>query len=84
MLKFNDDKTEVLIIGTRQQLAKVNINKIAVGGININLMRTRNLGVWFDNHFNHKMTINKSCKVAYYPPLQHQAHKKVLDRKSVV
>ena len=62
-LKFNDNKTEFLIIGTGQQLAKVNISKITIGGTNIaQILTTRNLGVWFDNHLNHKMTINKSCK----------------------
>ena len=30
-LMLNDDKTEFLIIGTRQQLAKVNISCIRVG-----------------------------------------------------
>ena len=30
-LMLNDDKTEFLIIGTRQQMAKVNINCIRVG-----------------------------------------------------
>ena len=66
-LKFNDVKTEFLIIGTGQQLAKVNINKITIGGTNIApILTTQNLGVWFDNHLNHKMTINKSCKAAYY------------------
>ena len=30
-LMLNDDKTEFLIIGTRQELAKVNINCIRVG-----------------------------------------------------
>ena len=66
-LKFNGDKTEFLIIGTGQQLAKVNISKITIGGTYIApILTTRNLGVWFDNHPNHKMTINKSCKAAYY------------------
>ena len=28
---FNDDKTELMLIGTRQQLQKVNLNDITVG-----------------------------------------------------
>ena len=32
---MSDNKTKVLIIGTRQQLAKVNISTITVGGTNI-------------------------------------------------
>ena len=34
-LMLNDDKTEFLIIGTRQQLAKVNINCIRVGSTDV-------------------------------------------------
>ena len=34
-LLLNDDKTEFLIIGTRQQLAKVNINCIRVGSTDV-------------------------------------------------
>jgi hypothetical protein len=34
-LKFNDLKTEFLIIGTRQQLKKTEINSIRVGDVNI-------------------------------------------------
>ena len=35
-LKFNDDKTEAMIIGTKQQLAKINFDKICVGNVVIN------------------------------------------------
>ena len=34
-LMLNDDKTEFLILGTRQQLAKVNIDNIKVGSANV-------------------------------------------------
>ena len=48
-LMLNDDKTELLIIGTRQQLAKVNINCIRVGSTEVCLVTVaRNLGSWFD------------------------------------
>ncbi|CAB4000756.1 Hypothetical predicted protein [Paramuricea clavata] len=35
-LKVNDGKTEFLIIGTRQQLAKVNFNSLRIGDNSIN------------------------------------------------
>ena len=34
-LMLNDDKTEFLIIGTRQQLTKVDINCIGVGSTDV-------------------------------------------------
>ena len=45
-LLLNDEKTEFLIIGTRQQLTKVNISSITVGDSDV--MRSsvvKNLGV---------------------------------------
>ena len=39
-LNFNDDKTKSLITGTIQQLAKVNIKKITIGGTNFALTLT--------------------------------------------
>ena len=49
-LKLNSDKTEVLLIGTYQQLAEYRINSISVAGIQVKLQQTpvRNLGVVFD------------------------------------
>ena len=48
-LMLNDDKTEFLIIGTRQQLAKVNINCTRVGSTDVcPVTVARNLGSWFD------------------------------------
>ena len=49
-LKLNEDKTEVILIGTRQQLAKVNVTSIAVGDETIEAKPSvRNLGSWFDS-----------------------------------
>ena len=44
-LMLNDDKTEFLILGTKQQLAKVNIDNINVGSGNVSPVSVvRNLG----------------------------------------
>jgi len=44
-LMLNDDKTEFLILGTRQQLAKVNIDNIKVGSAKVSpISAVRNLG----------------------------------------
>ena len=48
-LKLNDDKTEFMIIGTSQQLAKVSINSLRVGTATITpVSSARNLGSWFE------------------------------------
>ena len=48
-LMLNDDKTEFLILGTKQQIAKVNIDNIKVGSANVSPVPVvRNLGSWFD------------------------------------
>ena len=45
-----DGKTEVLIIGSHQQLAKVNIDNIQVGAWEIKPAGSiHNLGIWFDS-----------------------------------
>jgi len=49
-LMLNDDKTEFLILGTRQQLAKVNIDNIKVGSAEVTpVSAVRHLGSWFDS-----------------------------------
>ena len=48
-LKFNDDKTEFLIIGSSQQLEKLDNISIRVGDSDIHpVPLARNLGCWFD------------------------------------
>ena len=50
-LCLNDSKTEFMIIGARQQLAKVNIDQLCVGesGI-VPVTSVKNLGSWFDKN----------------------------------
>ena len=46
---LNDNKTEFLLLGTKQQLAKVGISSITVGESIVNTKPiVRNLGSWFD------------------------------------
>ena len=48
-LLFNDDKTEFLIIDTKQQLAKVNIDHILIGDCVIRPKEVvNNLETWVD------------------------------------
>ena len=64
-LMLNDDKTEFLIIGTRQQLPKVNC--IRVGSTDVcPITVAGNLGSWFDEQLIMSTHISKLCGVAFY------------------
>jgi len=67
-LKLNDDKTEFLLIGTKQQLAKVNIGSITVGNDVVPAdICVRNLGSWFDSTpLSMSTHITKVCGAAFY------------------
>ena len=58
---LNDDKTEFLLLGTKQQLVKVDINSTTVGECVVKTKRVvRNLGSLFDSH------ISKLCSSAFF------------------
>ena len=50
-LMLNDDKTELMLIGTRQQFQKVNLNDITIGDTIVEVKSVaRHLGSWFDRN----------------------------------
>ncbi len=54
-LKLNDDKTEYIVIGTKQQLSKVHTSSLVVGDTQLPpCSQVRNLGVIFDKNMNTK------------------------------
>jgi hypothetical protein len=65
-MKLNDDKTEFLIIGTKQQLLKTKKDEITIGmsRIESNLI-VRNLGVLFDCEMSLNKRINDMCRRGY-------------------
>ena len=65
---INDDKTEFLLIGTRQQLAKINTAcSITVGEYDIDpSLCVRNLGVWFDSRLSMSSHVTKLCNSSFY------------------
>ena len=66
-LKINDSKTEFLLLGTKQQLEKVNISRISVGKDSVKTVsQTRNLGVIFDSNMSMLQHVNQICKKGYY------------------
>ena len=67
-LKLNDDKTEFIIIGTSQQLAKASIiNTLGVGAATITpVSSARNLGSWFDSKLSMAIHISKTYNSSFY------------------
>ena len=67
-LKMNDDKTECMLIGTRQQLAEVSLEKIKVGENSIPPSQlVKNLGTLMDCYLTfHKQVNNQLCKTCFH------------------
>ncbi len=61
---INDGKTEVMLVGTPQQLAKITLDGIKVGGENI--VPVRNLGVNQDNHLKMDKHVSSLCFRSFY------------------
>ena len=79
-LRLNDDKTEFIIIGTRQQLAKVNIDSMQVGESSIApTSRVKNLGCWFNGQLKIDTQINSICKTAFFHLYNIKRIRKFLD-----
>ena len=84
-LKLNDDKTEIVIIGTKQQLAKVNTDaSVRVGMSTIPpSSEVRNLGSWFDAQLKMDCHINKVCKASFFHLFNIRRIRKFLSFESV-
>ena len=66
-LLLNDNKTEFIVLGTKQQLSKINIPNISVGdNIIVPVSHVRNLGSWFDSNMSMSTYITKVCSVGFY------------------
>ena len=65
-LKMNDLKTKVIIIGSYQQLAKINLTSIMVGGHRISAVDDiQNLGVYLDKNLSMKSHIEVKCNALF-------------------
>ena len=65
-LKLNDDKTEFMITGNRQQLEKISVAELSVGDISVAAASTaRNLGVLLDRNLKFDAQITKTCCTGY-------------------
>ena len=82
-LKLKDDKTEFLLVGMKQQLAKVFIKDIKIGCVEISPPSSiRNLGVWFDSSLNMSEHITKLCASALFYIYNIRRIRKYLSRDS--
>ena len=82
-LLLNDDKTEFLMIGTKQQLAKVNIDHILIGDSVIRPKGVvKNLGTWLDSTLSMNSHVNNICSNAFYYLYNIRRIRKYLSRQS--
>ena len=66
-LRLNDDKTEFIIIGSRQQLSKITDIAIKIGNTTIQLVESvHDLGYFLDNQLKNGVHINKVTKISFH------------------
>ena len=67
LLKFNDDKTECMLIGSRFQRSKVHLSELTIGNSEIEIAdKVRNLGVIFDSSMSMTHQVSAVCKSVSY------------------
>ena len=77
-------KTEFLIIGSRQQLSKVNISTNHVGASEIKPVGSvRNLGAWFDSSMTISTHVGKVCSKAFRGLYSIRRIRKYLSEESI-
>ena len=82
-LKVNDSKTEFILIGARQLLAKVDIKGLVVGDATISpVTAVKNLGSWFDENMNMGCHIKKMCKTLSFHLYNTRRIRKYLSKDS--
>ena len=65
-VKLNPDKTEFLILGTRQQLEKVITSQLVGGESRISpSTKVKNLGSWFDSNLDMLSHVNNICSSSF-------------------
>ena len=66
-LKLNDDKTEVIIFGSAQQLRKIELHAVHIGDSLITVSHNvRNFGLQFDETITMESHVTAVCKSAIY------------------
>ena len=84
-LMINDDKTEFLIIGTKQQLAKLSVDSLKIGSTSIvPSTSVRNLGAWFDSNLGMSTHITKACSISFFHLHNIRRISKFLSKNSLI
>ena len=84
-LLMNDDKTEFMLIGTHQQLSKLQPLVIAVNNFTIYPQPTiKNLGCWLDSQLKMSTHITNVCKACFFHLHNIRRIKKFLSRDSLL
>ena len=79
---ISDIRTSMLI-GTKQQLSKVNIDCLTVGSIDVvPVTVASNLGPWFDSNLNLQEQIQKTCKSGFFHLYNIRRIRKYLSQES--
>jgi hypothetical protein len=82
-LKMNDAKTELIVIGTRQQLSKTEIKSLMVGETKVLAADCiRSLGMYLDQNMNMKNHINNKVKAAHKHLYRIRCIRKYLTKKN--
>ena len=81
-LLLNDDKTEFLMTGTKQQLAKVNIDHMIGDCVIRPKGVVKNLGTWLDSTLSMNSYVNNTCSNAFYYLYNIRRIRKYLSRRS--
>ena len=81
-LKLNDDKTEFLLLGSRQQLAKFKVHSVQIGTTSVPpVERARDLGVIFDSNMTMEHQVSNCVKRAYHSLRNLRSIRKYLTKK---
>jgi hypothetical protein len=86
-LKLNEDKTDALLVSSKDSVEKQLISSISLvfGGSHIFPSSVvRNLGVLLDSHLLMEAQINSSCKKAYYHLVRIAKIKRFLSQSAVI
>ncbi len=66
-LKLNDAKTEFLLLGSKQQIAKLEVQDVRIGNTSISRAgKVRDLGVIFDSNMTMESQVSNCVKLAFH------------------